>query len=474
VNFSPCFLPVVNYLFAMLIWLLAIVVFGLVGALGYYQGAIRLLVSLAGLLVAALLAFPLAPMTKFLVPLIGIKTVFWSWALPPLVNFCVLYLVGIGVAFFAHHKVALHYKYRTEDMVRLRWERLNERLGICVGLASGGVWMILLSLGIYIAGYPTVQLSNEDNATGMFRFLNMARRDLESTGLARTAARFDSTPATYYQASDILGLIYNNPILLNRLAQYPPFLLTGNRPELQEIANDKDYMSMLLSKTDIAQILANPKTQVVINNVEFLDEMERQDLKDLGTYLQTGKSPKYDDEKILGRWQIDLYATVAQEKKKNPDMTASEMQKLKKQAGLMSNISFVATTDNKAILKVELTEQQQKILQAAQAPAVVAPAEPAGQPTMSPDLARRYGIGPGGRRTSPGGQQVRPAAPKPATPSLVQPVFSAQGTWKHTDDKYEVALQDEKGKQQTGNVVAEDGRLIIHLPTKTLVLARVE
>jgi hypothetical protein len=79
-----------------------------------------------------------------------------------------------------HHKVAHHYKYRADDVTRLRWERLNERLGACIGVVVGCVWLILLGLGIYIAGYPTVQLSSDDNATGIYRFLNMARRDLHT------------------------------------------------------------------------------------------------------------------------------------------------------------------------------------------------------------------------------------------------------------------------------------------------------
>src|SRR5688572_23038666 len=198
-KFSPCFSRVADYRFRMLIWILALVLFGLTALLGYYQGAVRLLVSLVGLLVAALLAFPLVPATQFLVSLFGVKSTFWSWALPPLVNFLVIYFIGIGVAFFVHRKVELHYKYGADDVTRLRWERLNERLGLATGLVMGGVWLILLGLGIYIAGYPTVQLSSDNNASGFYRFLNMARRDLHSSGLDKAVARFDPTPARYYQ-----------------------------------------------------------------------------------------------------------------------------------------------------------------------------------------------------------------------------------------------------------------------------------
>src|SRR5439155_20074578 len=189
----------------MIIWILALLLFALVGALGYYQGAVRLLVSLVGLLCGALLAFPLVRARRFIVPLVGIKSTFWAWALPPLINFLVIYLIGIAIAFFVHRKVELYYKYRAEDVNRLRWERLNEKLGLGAGFVMGAVWLVLIGLGVYIAGYPTVQLSADDNASGVFRFLNMARRDLHSSGLDKTVARFDPMPPKYYEASDILG-----------------------------------------------------------------------------------------------------------------------------------------------------------------------------------------------------------------------------------------------------------------------------
>src|SRR5205814_8025511 len=94
----------------------------------------------------------------------------------------------------------------------------------------------------------------------------------------------------------------------------------------------------------------------------------------------------------------DRYATVAQAKRKKPDMSATEMSRLKKEADFMSNVSFVATTDNKALLKVELTDQQKQMLQAAQAPATAPAAAAAPGSSMPPDVARRYGLTPRGGR----------------------------------------------------------------------------
>jgi hypothetical protein len=101
---------------------------------------------------------------------------------------------------------------------------------------------------------------------------------------------------------------------------------------------------------------------------------------------------------------------------------------------------------------------------------------------MSPEMARRYGLNPGGnqpgRRPGPGQSAPTPltpaAASKPNPNVLTQPIFSAQGSWKHESDKYQVSMQDEKGKQQTGEVVAEEDKLTLHLPSMTLVLAKAD
>ena len=59
----------------MLIWLIAALLFVGFGALGYAKGAIRMIFPLAGLVLGAMLAVPLGPMVKPVVPLVGLKFV---------------------------------------------------------------------------------------------------------------------------------------------------------------------------------------------------------------------------------------------------------------------------------------------------------------------------------------------------------------------------------------------------------------
>ncbi|MCZ7638142.1 MAG: CvpA family protein [Verrucomicrobia bacterium] len=193
----------------MLLWLIVLAIFAILGLTGYYKGAIRSLVALVGLIIATYLALPLAPLLKPLVPKVGLVHPVWAVVVPPVVVFLLIALIFIGLSFLVHQKVALHFKYATDDFTRLRWERLNQRLGLCVGLVGGAIYSILVALVIYIFGYPAVQVTSDDSPA-LQRFLSTARQDIRNVGLDKTLAAMDPMPSTYYQAADVLGLVYQN------------------------------------------------------------------------------------------------------------------------------------------------------------------------------------------------------------------------------------------------------------------------
>src|SRR6186997_2469452 len=83
----------------MTIWILAILLFGFLAWMGYVQGAIRVAIMLLGLLAAARLALPLAPVLKSLVPMVGITNPYLVWLLPPLAVFILVQLVFTAIAF---------------------------------------------------------------------------------------------------------------------------------------------------------------------------------------------------------------------------------------------------------------------------------------------------------------------------------------------------------------------------------------
>src|SRR5207249_8214127 len=147
----------------MTIWIMALLLFALFGALGYAKGAVRMIFPLMGLMLGVFLAVPLSPVVKSLVPLVGLKNPIWSILLPPVIVFFFIGMIFIIVGFIVHWKVSLYYKYQTDDYHRLSWERLNKRLGVSMGLVAGAAYAILVGLVIYILGYLTTQVSAGEN-----------------------------------------------------------------------------------------------------------------------------------------------------------------------------------------------------------------------------------------------------------------------------------------------------------------------
>jgi len=489
----------------MTIWIMAVVLFALFGALGYAKGAIRMIFPLLGLVLGVFLAVPLGPVVKPLVPLVGLKNPIWSILLPPVIGFFLIAIVFIVVGFLVHWKVSLYYKYRTDDYHRLSWERLNKRLGVSIGLVAGSAYTILLGLVVYILGYLTVQVSAGENETGPIKHLNQARTDLHSTGLDKTVAAFDPTPEKYYLAADVFGLLYHNRLLEGRLSAYPPFLSLAERQEFQDIANDTEYQNMLATQVPVGQIIDNPKTQSILNNQEIIEQLQQTDLKDLLEYLKTGESPKFADTKILGRWQLDPYATLLQEKRHRSRMTTAEMRLLKQELEFKKNLTLIATPDNNVrlkgpdvmvLMKKYISEMKAYMEGGSKRPvaAVRAPAPATTPPSVSAQqqlMNQRYGLN---RRTPAPTPTPAPAAPAVAAVAAAPPspaaiaaeiaklpvVVLASGNWKGDGEKYEVTLQAQASglpfddSKKSASVVAEirDGRLYLTEADETFVMEK--
>jgi hypothetical protein len=106
----------------------------------------------------------------------------------------IIFKVG---ALVVHKKVDVHFRYHAGDLRQVLWERLNRRLGLCLALANGALYLILLSSVIYPLSYWTVQMATEDDATEdpkMMRILNRLGQDLQNTGFAKVARAVDPMP----------------------------------------------------------------------------------------------------------------------------------------------------------------------------------------------------------------------------------------------------------------------------------------
>jgi uncharacterized membrane protein required for colicin V production len=339
----------------MTIWLLALLLLGASAGMGYTQGAIRVACSTIGIIVAALLASPLGKLIHPLLTMVGIKSPVLLWILGPLIIFIlisILFKVGAGLL---HHKIDVHYKYHAGDLRISLWERVNARLGLCLGLVNGTLYLILASIAIYSLSYWTYQVATTDAEPKTLTIMNRLGKDLEITGFNKVAHSVDGNSETFYDAADLAGLLYNNSLLEARLSRYPGLLGLSERPEFLDLAADTQFTQMRQSREPIMHVLNYPKVQEILKNSESLKAINSTlipDLKDLRGFLETGRSAKYEGEKILGRWAFDVNSALAMLRRLRPNVLPTEMQKLKRGVAVaFGRTTFIAAPDHQAFFK---------------------------------------------------------------------------------------------------------------------------
>ena len=339
----------------MMFWLLALVLLASLAGLGYRQGAIRAAFSLVGILLGALLAGPLGKLVRPLLVALGVKNPTLAWVLAPLVVFLLISIIFKVIAFMVHQKVDVHFKYHLGDLRLALWERLTHRLGLCLGLANGVLYLILLSIVIYPFSYWTVQIATSSEDPRVVRIFNQMGQDLQSSGFLKVARAIDPMPQAWYDSADLAGLIYNNSLLEARLARYPAFLGLAERPEFQDLGSDTQFSELRQRQEPIMKVLDYPKAQAIIQNPDLLKLIWATvlpDLTDLPTFLETGKSPKYDSERILGRWNFNVRVAMSMLRRAKPNISSTEMLKWKKwMVAAFAKTSFLAMTAHQAILK---------------------------------------------------------------------------------------------------------------------------
>ena len=386
-----------------------------------------------------------------------------------------------------------------------------------MGAVLGGVWLVLVGIVTYVPGYLTTQLADENEASGGINFVNSVTEGASATGLTRLVEHFQPATPDHYLASDILGLVYNNPAIHSRLASYPPFLGLAEKPEIAELAKDAEVNSLIQSRAGMSQVLEHAKIRAVADNPDLVNELLGLDFRDLEEYLRTGVSQKYKDEHILGRWRLNVRRSVAEMKIVGTDkLPAVEFNLLRKALNVyLDEMTIGFTTDNKAILKVKAKDEQ-KLLQTVGRAA----AAPSGQPAQggsaggggegggggggltarsiaaraipqqpatdsSADLMRsRYGLPPGGgggaQRAQPlaaplantSGVIPRQPAKAPTTTALGPLMSNGEGGWSKAGEGYKITFGGE-GKELGLDVQVKENQLTAKLDGRVLVFDRI-
>lgn len=330
-------------------------------ALGHKLGAINAAFTFFGILFGAVLAAPLGTIFKSLLPDVGVHSPTVIWAVSPIVAFVAVMLVFRAAGFVVHRKVEVHYKYNAGELRRALWERMNARVGACIGTLNGTAYLVLISFLIFNFSYWTVQVATADNESRAVRLVNRLGNDLQSAGLdkaARSLVTMDapgSKTENFYKLADLAGLISQNPQLSGRLADYPLFISLTERDDLQQLTQDADFTNAWNSRAPMGQLLNEPAVKTILKNTELTGIVRgilQTNLDDLTAYLTTGKSPKFDSEKILGRWDFNISTTLAMLRQARPDISATEMRSVRAlwTAGY-ENTTFVAGGDGQAFLK---------------------------------------------------------------------------------------------------------------------------
>ena len=337
----------------MVLWVICIALVGAGTFTGSKRGGIRAAFTLLGLLLGGMLGMVLGGVFANLLEMAGLKHPGYSMALGPIIAF-LLGLIGCKIAgATVHKKIEVFYKYDAPEPARISWERLNNRLGLSLGVANGAVYAYLITGAIYLVSYLTVQASAPEKETPGVRIVNQLGHDVQSTGMYKSVAPFLPASQSYFNAADVLGLLYHNPLLESRLSHYAGLADLATERQFQELANDVPFHQMWATQPSFQEFFGHPRIKAILENPALFDRLKRTalpDLRDLNEYLVTGQSTKYA-EKILGRWDFNLQATLAAARKK-PNATTAELSRLRKVlSASMQNGIFSATLDHKAAIR---------------------------------------------------------------------------------------------------------------------------
>jgi hypothetical protein len=338
-----------------MIWILAFLCLSCAASIGFAQGPIRGIFALLGLFAAAFLASPVGSFAKPILIALDIKHPIATHTIPPIIGFIVVWFAFHILGATAHRKILFHHKYKEDDSDFYRWERVYQRLGTSLGIFCGVVFFLILLLPIYIIGYFTTQYASGENVSLKVRLINNVRAEMCSLKLDRVVGQFDPTPQSIYDASDFLTFILANRNLTERLARYPLCMTLAESPQFHALVTDTNFVSQYKTNASCLQLLENPKVAAIVRNpVVFGDliDLITQNMGDLKTYIETGTSPKYSNEKILGIWTSNPYETYTRQRAQLRNVTASQIMRARWNiTNTVSDYTLTATPNNALAFK---------------------------------------------------------------------------------------------------------------------------
>ena len=418
----------------MIIWPLLLVLFASSALAGFSFGAIRAGISFVGLLLSVVIARIFAHSLVPLLAKVGAHNPIVAWLLAPVVVFLIALLVFKIIGAVVQRKVNVYYKYKAGDLKLALWNRLNARLGLCLGLANATIYMVLISMAVYALSYPSYQLTSDSDPGFAIKTLNEAGKELQSSGLAKVAAAVDPMPETYYEAADLAGLLYHNSLLEARLARYPVFLSLGHTKDFQDVGADQGFTELRQKQPPVGEIWNYPKLQPIVNNPDTLDNIWAllvPNFKDLDKFLRTGTSDTYGDKPLLGHWDYNLNAGLSALVQAKPNISTRDLATYKYILSLLfAKTTLLATLDGNVYF------DNFNNLGTSNLPTAGNAAAPRGaQPQPQPQRGGRGGRGGGGAPPAP--VQTPAAAPRANTVPIAVPE-QLSGSWSGAGTNYQM------------------------------------
>jgi hypothetical protein len=146
-----------------------------------------------------------------------------------------------------------------------------------------------------------------------------------------------------------------NPQVGPRLAEYPGLTSLWENDVMQPLVTDPTITNALAAGTSLGELMKNPSVQAFLANkdqVKLVTGIIQTNLDDLTEYLKTGKSAKYDGQKIIGHWEFNPAVTIAWLRQERPKMPASEMRAIRAMwSQAYASTRVIATGDNQLFVK---------------------------------------------------------------------------------------------------------------------------
>lgn len=339
----------------MTIWILTFLLVGSTVGLGYRQGVIRASFSLVGIIFAALLAGPLGHVFHPILAHVGFPNDTMAWMISPIVAFPVVLTLFKVAGAYVHRQTEVKMKNTAGELEYSIYERLNHRLGGCVGVLNGTAYLVLITFVIFNFSFWTSQVAASDAETVTTRLINRLGKDATSTGLANTSAAVGKLPDNYYKLANLAGLICQNPGVSVRIARYPMFLSLLERDDIQALAGDSEFTNAWASHAPMGAIMNEPNVQNLLKNNDLLSTvwaLVEPNMDDLETYLKTGKSPKYDGEPALGYWDFNARVSFAYLRLTQTKVSSAQMRAERAwMSQAYADTIMIVSGDNQAFLK---------------------------------------------------------------------------------------------------------------------------